>query len=147
MAGLVLKLRPYEQVLVNGVVMQNGDRRAQLKIKTESAHVLRLRDALHPDDVDTPVKRVYYIAQLAVAGEADPDEAHRQIDLGLNQLTGVFAETEGEQIIDEAIRAFRQRNLYRVMKQLQGLLALEATLLGVAPPRLGDDQFAEPAEA
>jgi len=147
MAGLVLKLRPYEQVLVNGVVMQNGDRRTQLKIKSDSAHVLRLRDALHPDDVDTPVKRVYYIAQLAVAGEAEADEAARQIDLGLKQLAQALAGGVGGDALDEAIAANRQRNFYRVMKALQGLLELEAKLLGVAPPRLGDDQFADPAEA
>ncbi|MEL6366282.1 MAG: flagellar biosynthesis repressor FlbT [Pseudomonadota bacterium] len=147
MAGLVLKLRPHEQVLVNGVVMQNGDRRAQLKIKSDSAHVLRLRDALHPDDVDTPVKRVYYIAQLAVAGEAEPEEAARQIDAGLKQLAHALETSTGAASVDEAIAANRQRNFYRVMKTLQGILELEAKLLGVAPPRLGDDQFADPAEA
>ncbi len=30
MAGLILKLRAHEQILVNGVVMQNGDRNARL---------------------------------------------------------------------------------------------------------------------
>ena len=147
MAGLVLKLRPHEQVLVNGVVMQNGDRRTQLKIKSDSAHVLRLRDAIHPDDVDTPVKRVYYVAQLAVAGEAEADEAARQIDTGLKQLSHALEGAEGYDLVMEAVGANRQRNFYRVMKSLQEVLEIEARLLGVAPPRLGDDQFADPAEA
>ena len=72
MSGLILKLRAHEQVLVNGVVMQNGDRNARLVVKTPDAKILRLRDAIHPDEVDTPVKRVCYIAQLLVSGSVSP---------------------------------------------------------------------------
>ena len=68
MSGLVLKLGPRERVMINGVVMENGDRRTRINIMTPEANVLRLRDAIHPDDAKTPVKRVCYIAQLALAG-------------------------------------------------------------------------------
>ena len=71
MNGLVLKLAPGERVLVNGAVLENGDRRCRLTLVTPNANVLRLRDAIHPDEANTPVKRVVCIAQLAVAGEAD----------------------------------------------------------------------------
>ncbi len=86
MPGLILKLRAHEQILVNGVVMQNGDRNTRLIIKTPDANILRLRDAIHPDDVDTPVKRVCYIAQLAVAGEVEPEQAVDQLGSGIAQL-------------------------------------------------------------
>ena len=78
MPGLILKLRAHEQILVNGVVMQNGDRNARLIIKTPDAKILRLRDAIHPEDATTPVKRVCYIAQLAVAGETDQKQGPRR---------------------------------------------------------------------
>jgi flagellar protein FlbT len=69
MTGLRLKLGPNEQVLINGAVVQNGQSKVELRIKTPNTNILRLRDAIHPDQVDTPTKRVCYIAQLAVAGE------------------------------------------------------------------------------
>ena len=47
MSGLVLKLSPKERVLINGVVIENGDRRSRLAIMTPDAHILRLRDAIH----------------------------------------------------------------------------------------------------
>jgi flagellar biosynthesis repressor protein FlbT len=72
--SLVLKLGPRERVIINGVVMENGDRRTRLQIITPDAKVLRLRDAIHPDEVTTPVRRVCYVAQLVLAGEADPEE-------------------------------------------------------------------------
>ncbi|MEM1344184.1 MAG: flagellar biosynthesis repressor FlbT, partial [Pseudomonadota bacterium] len=86
MPGLILKLRAHEQIMVNGVVMQNGDRNARLIVKTPGANILRLRDAIHPDEVDTPVKRVCYIAQLVVAGEAEPEAAAEQLARGIAQL-------------------------------------------------------------
>ena len=58
MTGLVLKLGPRERIMINGVVMENGDRRARLNVITPEANVLRLRDAIHPDDAKTPVRRV-----------------------------------------------------------------------------------------
>lgn len=75
MSGLILKLRPREELMINGVLVENGDRNARLRIKTEGAHVLRMRDALKPEEADTPLKRVYYIAQLAVSGEITNTEA------------------------------------------------------------------------
>ena len=86
MSGLVLKLGPRERIMINGVVMENGDRRARLNVLTPDANVLRLRDAIHPDEAKTPVRRVCYIAQLVLAGEADPEEARRQLLRGIEQL-------------------------------------------------------------
>ena len=58
MSGLVLKLGPRERIMINGVVMENGDRRTRLNVLTPDANVLRLRDAIHPDEANTSVRRV-----------------------------------------------------------------------------------------
>jgi len=71
MTGLVLKLKPHEKLLINGVVLQNGEKAARLRIRTAGAAVLRSRDALHPKDAKSPLQKAYYVAQLAVAGAAD----------------------------------------------------------------------------
>ena len=46
MSGLVLKLGPHERVLINGAVIENGDKRSRLAIMTPQANILRLRDAI-----------------------------------------------------------------------------------------------------
>ncbi|MDH3264315.1 MAG: flagellar biosynthesis repressor FlbT, partial [Paracoccaceae bacterium] len=46
MSGLVLKLGPHERVLVNGAVIENGEKRSRLSIMTPGANILRLRDAI-----------------------------------------------------------------------------------------------------
>lgn len=92
MAGLILKLRPKEQLLINGVVVENGDRRAMLRVRTEGANILRLRDAMRPEDATTPEKRAYYAAQLAISGELTPAQAHVLIDQALADFrTGAHA--------------------------------------------------------
>jgi flagellar protein FlbT len=75
MGGLILKLRPHEELMINGVLVENGERNARLRVKTEGAHILRLRDAIKPEDATTPLTRAYYIAQLAVAGQMPDAQA------------------------------------------------------------------------
>ena len=103
MSGLVLKLGPHERIMINGVVMENGDRRARLNVLTPDANVLRLRDAIHPDEANTPVRRVCYIAQLVLAGEADPEEARPAARCaGIEQLGQVFQDADSRAILAAA---------------------------------------------
>ena len=131
MSGLVLKLGPRERIMINGVVMENGDRRTRINIVTPDANVLRLRDAIHPDEATTPVKRVCYIAQLVLAGEADPVEARAQILRGIEQLSQVFRDEDSTAHLDAATEAVAENRFYQAMKALRAILPREARLLGL----------------
>lgn len=131
MSGLVLKLGPRERIMINGVVMENGDRRARLNVITPDANVLRLRDAIHPDDAKTPVRRVCYIAQLVLAGEADADEARRQLIRGIEQLSQVFQDADSRVHLTAATEAVVAGKFYQAMRSLRNLLPREARLLAV----------------
>lgn len=131
--GLVLRLRPFEKFLVNGVVIENGDRRARLRVVTQDAHILRVRDALHPDEANTPARRLYYIAQLAVAGEADPSETEKELVPGLEALRDALGAAIAGADIDAAIEDARQRRFYHVMRALSRVLPKEAAVLNYAP--------------
>ncbi|MBY0421775.1 MAG: flagellar biosynthesis repressor FlbT [Parvularculaceae bacterium] len=129
--GLVLRLRPFEKFLVNGVVIENGDRRARLRVVTQDAHILRVRDALHPDEVKTPARRLYYVAQLAVAGEADADQSRAELVPGLEALRDAMGPVCREDIEAALVDAHDGR-FYHVMRALSRVLPREAALLGVA---------------
>jgi flagellar protein FlbT len=133
MSGLVLKLGPHERIMINGVVMENGDRRARLNVLTPEAKVLRLRDAIHPEEVNTPVRRVCYIAQLVLAGEADPDEAAAQLARGVEQLAQVFRDDDSLGHLADAAAAVDERRFYQAMRALRCLLPREARLLSLRP--------------
>ena len=73
MSGLILKLAAGEKVVINGALLENGDKPSSLRIADANARVLRCRDALKPEEVDTPVKQVYYAIQLLITGDLEDD--------------------------------------------------------------------------
>ena len=133
MSGLVLKLGPHERVVINGAVIENGDRRTRLAVMTPNAHILRLRDAIHPDQANTPVRRICYIAQLLLTGDADPDEAAQQIQRGIDQLLQVLIDPESRQLLSQATKALAAGQHYQALKALRGLLPIEERLLAIRP--------------
>ncbi|PTE16645.1 flagellar biosynthesis repressor FlbT [Pseudogemmobacter blasticus] len=129
MSGLVLKLGPHERVLINGAVIENGDKRSKLAIMTPNANILRLRDAIHPEEANTPVRRVCYIAQLVLSGDAVPDDARHQLLLGIEQLSQALTDPDSRRLLAEASRAVLEEQHYQVLKSLRGLLPREERLL------------------
>ena len=130
MSGLVLKLAPKERVLINGAVIENGDRRTRISIMTPNASILRLRDAIHPDEVTTPVRRVCYIAQLVLSGDAEPDKARHQLLRGIEQLSQVFTDPDSRVHLAGATDAVIGEQFYPALKCLRNLLPREERLLG-----------------
>lgn len=132
MSGLVLKLAPKERVLVNGAVIENGDRRSKLAVLSPNANILRLRDAIHPGQVNTPVRRVCYIAQLVLSGDAEPDEARHQLLRGIEQLSQALIDADSRAQLTLATAAILDAQYYQALKALRTLLPREARLLAAA---------------
>ncbi|SHE79045.1 flagellar protein FlbT [Ruegeria intermedia] len=129
MAGLVLKLAPKERVLVNGVVIENGDRRSRFSILTPDANVLRLRDAIHPDEATTPVRRVCYAAQLVLSGDLDAAQARQQLLRRIEELSQVFTDPDSRRVLGQATEALVAEQYYKCLKALRSLLPREERLL------------------
>lgn len=129
MSGLVLKLGPKERVLINGAVIENGERRSRLSIITPGANILRLRDAIHPEEVNTPVRRVCYIAQLVLSGDADPSEAKMQLLRGIEQLSQVLTDSDSRSQMAKATEAIGEQQFYQALKALRALLPREERLM------------------
>jgi len=134
MSGLVLKLAPKERILINGAVIENGDRRSRLAIMTPNANILRLRDAIHPEEVNTPVRRVCYIVQLVLSGDADPSEARLQLLRGIEQLSQVFTDADSRAQLSAATDAVTGAQYYQALKSLRTLLPREERLLAAGGP-------------
>lgn len=129
MGGLILKLAPHERVLINGAVIQNGDRRSRFSIVTPNANILRLRDAIHPEEVKTPVRRVCYIAQLVLSGDAEADNMQPQLMRGIEQLSQVLTDPDSREQLTRATQAALARDYYQTLRALRVLLPREERLL------------------
>lgn len=129
MSGLVLKLAPKERVLINGAVIENGDRRTRVAILTPNANILRLKDALHPEDAKTPVRRVCYIAQLVLSGDVAPDEARAQLLSGIEQLSQVLIDVDSRKTLEDATNSVVSERYYQALKSLRLLIPREDRLM------------------
>ncbi|WP_170341263.1 flagellar biosynthesis repressor FlbT [Ruegeria arenilitoris] len=129
MGGLVLKLAPKERVLINGVVIENGDRRTRFSIMTPEANVLRLRDAIHPDEVTTPVRRVCYAAQLVLSGDLEAGDAKQQLLRRIEELSQVFTDVDSRRVLAQATEALVTEQYYKCLKALRSLLPREERLM------------------
>lgn len=136
MSGLILKLGPHERVLVNGAVIENGSRRARLAIRTPDANVLRLRDAIHPDEVTTPVRRACYAVQLILSGDRGAAEMRPQLLRRIEELSQVFTDSDSRAHLSLATQALLEGEHYQCLKGLRALLSREDRLLAHAgaPP-------------
>ncbi|WP_299786472.1 flagellar biosynthesis repressor FlbT [uncultured Marivita sp.] len=132
MSGLVLKLGPKERVLINGAVIENGDRRSRITVVTSRANILRLRDAIHPDDANTPVRRACYLAQLLLSGEVDTVSIQTRLAGQIQSLAQILRDKESATILARAKEAIEDGNAYTCLKLLRQLLPLEAHLLSVS---------------
>lgn len=129
MSGLVLKLGPKERVLINGAVIENGERRSRLNIVTPNAHILRLRDAIHPEEATTPVRRVCFAAQLVLTGDAEPEESRHQLLRRIEELSQILTDTDSRKLLTAATDAVLGDQFYQCLKSLRALIPREDRLL------------------
>ena len=133
MSGLVLKLSPKERVLINGAVIENGDRRSRLSIMTPNANILRLRDAIHPEEATTPVRRVCYAAQLVLSGDADAEGSRLKLLRNIEELSQVLTDPDSCTKLRQATEALLENQHYQCLKWLRALLPREDRLLAHRP--------------
>lgn len=123
MSGLVIKLRPHEQIIINGVIIENGERKSRLRIVTENARIMRMRDTIDPITATTPLKRAHYLTQRVISGDLAASDASAQIRQalakGANSL-GVETVEEIQQFIDHCLA---DNDFYRAMQYLRAKTA------------------------
>jgi len=114
---------------VNGAVIENGDRRSRLSIVTPDANILRLRDAIHPEEANTPVRRVCFATQLILSGDSQPETARLPLLRRIEELSQVFTDSESRASLAEATEALIKDQHYHCLKSLRSLLPREDRLI------------------
>lgn len=97
---LKLSLKPGEAVVVNGAVLRNGDRRGTVLLENH-ARVLREKDVLQPESVNTAGERAYFaIMQLYLMGEHDGVVYDQVASALAGALSSAETDEQSEQILD-----------------------------------------------
>jgi len=129
MSGLMLKLAPRERFIINGTMLENGDKPGRIRVPGPDVMVLRCRDALRPDQVDTPVKQVYYAIQLLITKDLEEDDTLPALFRACDDLREAFAHIKPD-LIPTLRQMIYRGNYYSALCYLKQVIELEAQLLG-----------------
>ncbi|NWG54350.1 MAG: flagellar biosynthesis repressor FlbT [Hydrogenophilaceae bacterium] len=128
---LKLSLRPGEKFVVNGAVMQNGDRRAALSLKNR-ASILREKDIMLPEDAQTPARRIYFPVMLLYLGEGVVEDVYAEFAARLAEFMGAIRDPD---ILAECVGVSRDVMMgehYRALMRCRKLIAYETEKLEAA---------------
>jgi len=129
MSGLMISLRPNEKFLVNGALLSNGPKRGQICVEGDDVNILRLCDAIHPDDVNSPVSRLYFRVQTVLSGDTEMLAADKGIRDDFTAIIHVFENTLLSKTLAVALKAWESGRTYSTLCRLKPLLSIEAEML------------------
>ena len=132
MAGLVLKLREGERVLVNGAVIEASGRGCKLRVLTPDTNILRMRDAVDPATASTPVARLMHLVQMIVAGTVPEADAKAEALTALDALGDAFTSADDRAVVATVRAEVEADRPYPALRALAPLRDREAALLRMA---------------
>ncbi|MCA6284943.1 flagellar biosynthesis repressor FlbT [Phenylobacterium sp.] len=135
---LKLSLKPGEKFVLNGAVVQNGDRRGVLVLQNK-ASVLREKDILQPEDVNSPARRIYFQVMLMYI---DPSETDKYYDEFILRMSEFMDAIRNPEILSECVAISScclQREYYKALLSCRKLIAYEDMRLRNEPAGVPTD--------
>jgi len=129
--ALKLSLKPGEKFVLNGAVVQNGDRRGVLILQNR-ASVLREKDIMQAEDVTTPARRIYFPIMMMYLDENAAPKFYDELALRISEFMGA---TKNPDILSECIAASRHvlaREYYKALMAARKIVEYEERVLNVA---------------
>ncbi len=120
---LKLKLKPGEEIIVNGCVIKNSDKRAMVSIENY-ADVIRGKDILQLEDATTPLKEVYFLIQTALIDPAKRDTVVPHIQSRLADLA-MKVSTNNCGCIFDAANKISTMNYYQALVSVRKVINSE----------------------
>ena len=129
---LKLSLKPGEKFVLNGAVVQNGDRRGVLVLQNK-ASVLREKDIMQENEVTTPARRIYFPTMMMYLDEANAERYYDEFVKRLTEFMGVIANPA---ILAECVSISKHcmsREYYKALMLCRKLIEYEDERLGNVP--------------
>jgi len=126
---LKLSLKPGEKFVLNGAVVQNGDRRGVLVLQNK-ASVLREKDIMQPDEANTPARRIYFPVMMMYLDEAGAERQYEEFATRLTEFMGVVRNPD---VLSDCIAISKHvmaREYYKALMLSRKLIEYEDQRLG-----------------
>lgn len=125
---LKLSLKPGEKFVLNGAVVQNGDRRGTLVLQNK-ASVLREKDIMQVENADSPARRVYFPVMMMYL---DEDDAGKYYDEFVRRATEFMSAVSNPEILTECVSVSKHvlaREYYKALMGCRKLMDYETARL------------------
>jgi flagellar protein FlbT len=132
---LKLSLKPGEKFVLNGAVVQNGDRRSALLLQNK-ASVLREKDIMQAEEANTPSRRIYFPVMMMYL---DPSDWTRYQDEFVQRLSEFMSAVRNPEILTDCVNISRHvmtKEYYKALMLCRKLIDYEDERLGNVAPRL-----------
>ena len=128
--GFKISLRANERIYVNGAVIR-VDRKTSLEFLNNVQFLLE-NHVLQAEDATTPLRQLYFMAQVILMSPKDADNARQLFRDSLNTL---LATLENETLLSELKvidQLVGEERIYDALKAIRALYPIEADILGAA---------------
>lgn len=129
---LKLSLKPGEKFVLNGAVVQNGDRRGVLVLQNK-ASVLREKDIMQEDEVNSPARRIYFPVMMMYLDEAGAARYYDEFVRRLGEFMGVIRNTDVLASCVAVSKHCMEREYYKALMLCRKLIEYEDERLGNVP--------------
>ena len=126
---LKLSLKPGEKFVLNGAVVQNGDRRGVLILQNK-ASVLREKDIMQADEANSPARRIYFPVMMMYLDEANASRFFDEFAHRLNDFMGVIGNASVLADCVAVSRHVMSREYYKALMLCRRLIEYEDERLG-----------------
>jgi flagellar protein FlbT len=126
---LKLSLKPGEKFVLNGAVVQNGDRRGVLVLQNK-ASVLREKDIMQAEDSTSPARRIYFPVMLMYLDESGAARCYEEFASRMNEFMSVIRNPE---VLAECVNISKHvlsREYYKALMACRRLIEYEDERIG-----------------
>jgi len=130
--ALKLSLKPGEKFVVNGAVIVNGDRRSVVILQNK-ASLLREKDIIQAEEVDTPAKHVYFPIMLMYMDPAGFNKYHEQFVLRMTEFMSVVEDPDTKLHCVAISKEVMDGEFYKALMKCKKLFQYENERLSNVP--------------
>ena len=137
---LKLSLKPGEKFVLNGAVVQNGDRRGVLVLQNK-ASVLREKDIMQQENANTPARRIYFPVMMMYLDEPGAERYYDEFVRRMSEFMGVIRNPNVLADCVDVSKYCMEREYYKALMLCRKLIEYEDERLGNVPasvPASGD---------
>lgn len=144
-SAIRLSLRAGEKIYINGAVLKT-DRKVSLELLNDATFLLE-NHVLQPDETTTPLRQLYFAAQMILIELALREQARNTFAQMLKGMFAAFKDAEilnALKLVDELVHNGR---VFEALKTIRAQYQREAELMGEAAPPVPAKQSEQPTEA